>query len=164
MDHDAPVAERASQTARRPLSGPPFRVLSRDERLLAALVTLTLIGVAGIAWWLEPDPRGVGTHEQLGLRPCFLVAVCGVPCPFCGMTTAVTHAAHGNMAAAFRTQPAGALFALALVPALAVLVGATLAGRWPRALEFVPTSRWALAAGAVLLLAAWAYKIATFTP
>jgi hypothetical protein len=37
---------------------------------------------------LEPDPRGYGTHQQLGLTECSLRMLWGIPCPSCGGTTA----------------------------------------------------------------------------
>jgi hypothetical protein len=103
--------------------------------LLCCLVALSLA-----AFWLEADPRGVGTHEQLGLPPCgFVEMFDGVPCPSCGFTTTFTLAAHGRPLDAFANQPFGFLVflgALAAVPltALAVVKGISLfeaTERWP---------------------------------
>ena len=48
-----------------------------------------------------------------------------MPCPSCGMTTAVSNAAHGRLWTSFRTQPAGATIAvLTSVVAAAATVGA----------------------------------------
>ncbi len=66
---------------------------------------------------LEPDPRGFGTHEQLGFEPCEMLQSTGVPCPACGITTAVTLAAQGDVWLALRTQPMGPLLVI-LVPVL----------------------------------------------
>jgi len=74
-----------------------------------ALGALALLGVAAA---LQPNPRGLGTHEQLGLRACGFHERTGYPCPTCGMTTAFAYAARGRLVEAFVVQPAGALLAL----------------------------------------------------
>ena len=80
---------------------------------LAALVVLAVsLAPLLVAAGLDADPRGMGTHTQLGLAPCGFDVATGLPCATCGMTTAFTHAAHGHLVAAFAGQPAGALLAL----------------------------------------------------
>ena len=74
---------------------------------LGGLVVLVLLGL-----FVEPDPRGHGTHESFGLAPCLFVELWDLPCPGCGVTTSLTHAAHGHPLASFLAQPLG--FALAL--------------------------------------------------
>ena len=44
--------------------------LSKATRQTMAVSTLILIAVLAIARWLEPDPKGFGTHMQLGLPAC----------------------------------------------------------------------------------------------
>ena len=85
-----------------------------------ALLFLGAAGVLVVAASLEPDPSGLGTHEQLGLPRCGFRMAMGLPCVSCGMTTAFAHAANGNLSKAFFTQPMGAM--LAVVDAIAVLV------------------------------------------
>ncbi len=82
--------------------------------LLAAL-TLVVLGL-----WITPDPRGFGTHEQLGMPPCHFLAWTGIPCPGCGVTTSVALAVHGEFAASFWNQPFGLVTAL-LVPIAAAI-------------------------------------------
>ncbi len=74
--------------------------------------------LVGLATWLRPDERGMGTHEQLGLAPCSLVQYGGIPCPTCGMTTAFANTVKGRWLAAVMAQPFG--FAAALVSILCV--------------------------------------------
>tara|TARA_Y100001933_G_scaffold242475_1_gene270222 strand:+ start:42635 stop:43123 length:489 start_codon:yes stop_codon:yes gene_type:complete len=91
---------------------------NRSTKLLSRLLSLTVLcaclPVIGIAVWLAPDSSGMGTHMQLGLRPCSYLEATGIPCATCGMTTAFSHAAHGNLIQSFIAQPAGMLFCLLL--------------------------------------------------
>lgn len=82
-----------------------------------------LAAVLGVARWLEPDPRGLGTHEQLGLPPCLFLRVTGKPCMSCGMTTAFAWVTRGRLDHAVQTHLGGAALAvlsLALVPWMAL--------------------------------------------
>jgi len=122
---------------------------------LAAPIVLIVLGLV-----LEPDARGWGTHEQLGFRPCYPMTHWNVPCPGCGVTTAVVLTLRGRIGVALATQPLGPLLVLAslALAGWAVILhrrGQDLAAellrwRWRRA---------ATAAGAVLVLA-WLYKAA----
>lgn len=127
--------------------------------LLGCLFALSLA-----TFYLSPDTRGIGTHEQLGLPPCgFVKAFDGAPCPSCGYTTTFTLAAHGRPIDAFTNQPFGFLvFILTLIAvpftALSLFRGVSLFGiteRWPWVRIFV---------GLVALwLAAWGYKWVALT-
>jgi len=97
---------------------------SAEHYVLLALSPLGPLGLAFLGWWLQPDPRGYGTHEALGLAPCLPMKLWGVPCPGCGVTTAATLAAHGQVWASFKTQPFGLLL---VVGALAFALWAPLA-------------------------------------
>jgi hypothetical protein len=71
---------------------------------------------------LEPDPRGFGTHTQLGLRPCAFLTVTGRLCPTCGMTTAFAWFYRGRIDRSWQANPAGCVYALLTVPLIAWLV------------------------------------------
>src|SRR5215831_8338528 len=84
---------------------------------------LVVIGLAAalllIARLLRPSAEGVGTHQQLGLPPCAFLHFTGIPCPACGLTTSVAHAAHLQFFQSIVTQPFGFivfLFALLSIP------------------------------------------------
>jgi hypothetical protein len=62
--------------------------------------------------------------------PCPLRTLTGVPCPFCGMTTATVAITHGNWAAAAAVNPL-AYLAAALVVGTAPFLVARAAGRAP---------------------------------
>lgn len=79
---------------------------------------------------LSPDPRGLGTHEQLGLPPCGLQFMFGTPCPSCGMTTAWTLFSHGQWLRSAQINLGGFLMALLAVPTCVSLLMASIQGRW----------------------------------
>ena len=74
--------------------------------------SLFLISGFALAFALEPDPRGYGTHQSLGLPPCTFRALFGIPCPSCGMTTSFSHLMHGNVSQAFRASASGVVLAV----------------------------------------------------
>ena len=94
---------------------------SWSARLLWLAATLASWPVIVLSFWLRPDPRGFGTHQQLGLPPCNFQEATGVPCPGCGLTTSFTNMAHGRVVDAFVAHLMGPpLFLITL----AVAVGA----------------------------------------
>ncbi len=106
--------------------------LSRTTRALLAAFALGLATMLVVARGLEPDPRGFGTHTQLGLWPCSFKAMTGRPCPTCGMTTSFAWFARADLAQAWRANPAGSLLAptlLALIPWL--LLASARGNPWP---------------------------------
>lgn len=89
-----------------------------DEAPVGSTTRVTLLGIAiflimgfGVARCLSPDPKGYGTHQQLGLPPCASQWLFGYPCPGCGMTTCFSHFVRGEFAQAARANVAGAVLA-----------------------------------------------------
>jgi len=72
--------------------------------VVVALPTLTVLAIAR---HLQPDPAGVGTHTQLGLGRCPVLALTGYPCPMCGMTTTFALMADLRPVDAALNQPFG---------------------------------------------------------
>ena len=87
--------------------------LSRGLLVVAAAV---LAGVLGLSRMLVPDPRGYGTHTQLGLKPCAFATLTGRLCPTCGMTTAYAWFVRGRIDRSWRANPAGCLLAVLSIP------------------------------------------------
>ncbi len=81
----------------------------RTEWLLHLFIVVGVAIFAGIALYLEPSQKGLGTHQQLGLPPCTLYHLTGRPCPSCGLTTSVSALFHGNLPLAWRANPLGFL-------------------------------------------------------
>ncbi|MCA8957027.1 MAG: DUF2752 domain-containing protein [Planctomycetes bacterium] len=132
------------------------------DRLLA---TATLLCALGFVWFLSgltPDPRGHGTHEQLGMERCGWVIHYGKPCPTCGVTTAATHLVQLHPWQALKTQPFGATLAgfglwLGGVAAWTLIRRRAFMDLVLR-LPFVSLLTW----GLLLLLGSWAYTYYTF--
>jgi len=133
---------------------------SREHGLVLLLALLAPLGLLAIGVALRPDPRGYGTHEQLGFRPCLPMRLWNVPCPGCGVTTAVALAMRGEARHSLRTQPFGLVtIAAALGGASWAVIGHVRGRDLYAELGRIRWKRW----GALLLtlgLLAWAYKLA----
>jgi len=93
--------------------------VGRWGRALLIAWSLAVLGGFVVAYRLEPDPRGFGTHQRLGLPPCTIRAVFGIPCPSCGMTTSFANMTKGRWQAAAEANVAGLILSFicaALVP------------------------------------------------
>jgi hypothetical protein len=101
--------------------------------------------------------------QQTGIGlPCPLRALTGVPCPMCGMTTAATGLAAGDLDAALAANPFVLVLA-GLTVCMAVLMAARAAGLAAPAAQW-PASRrrqayWAVT---VLLASSWAFQLHRF--
>lgn len=93
----------------------PDPVLGVPVRVLLGIWSVVLMGGFGVARWVNPDPRGFGTHTQLGLPDCAIQLVYSQPCPGCGMTTSFAQFVRGDFREAARANPAGLLLALVCV-------------------------------------------------
>lgn len=138
----------------RPQPGAP----TRPERLLYGAVVMASAALVLTGALLKPDPRGHGTHEQVGLPPCPLLRLTGFPCATCGFTTALAQMARFRWVDALGTHPfaclafAGAsLVLLRAIPCLAV-------GRCDGLVFRSLGSGWCWAACAAVYLGSWAYK------
>lgn len=153
---DAPPPPRPREVVSLGRRWPRALSFERAFWLVAAIAIWTVLG---LSVWLDPDPRGIGTHEQLGLPPCGFVQVFdGVPCPSCGFTTTYALAAHLRPVEALKNQPFG--FALFLLTVAAAPLSSWAAARGVSLFEV--TERWPwgriFVGFLALWLLAWAYK------
>jgi Protein of unknown function (DUF2752) len=138
---------------------PASQRLGGPIRALLVVSAAGLTGLLGLARVLEPDPRGYGTHAQLGLRPCTFLALTGHPCPTCGMTTSFAWLTRGRIDRAWSANPAGCLLAL-FTPALAAwLLWSAAAGRSVGARSLAGPLASVLAAAVVLGVAFWVIRL-----
>ena len=93
-----------------------FTIQDRTWYLVIAGLSSALLLIARL---LRPSANGFGTHRQLGLPPCAFLHFTGIPCPGCGLTTSVAHAARLHFYESVITQPFGLvvfIFAVLSVP------------------------------------------------
>ena len=90
-----------------PMSEPPNKFGTPYD------IFMIIIGAALIVpFLLDPDTATAGTtlsglHTRLHLPPCLFLAITGLPCPFCGLTTSFTLLTHGTLGRAFLANPSG---------------------------------------------------------
>ena len=120
------------------------------------------LGLAGLA------AAGAAVAYQAALGgeglwlPCPLRTLTGIPCPLCGMTTAATGLASGDLGAALAANP----FVLVLAGftvAMAVLMAARVLGRLaPPAQSAESRRRQGYWVAGVLAAASWAFQLHRF--
>jgi hypothetical protein len=94
-------------------TSPVPQKLSPAPRLGAAIIAIACVSVLAVATTITPSPAGFGTHTDMGFPACNFLAVTGLPCPSCGMTTSFAWFVRGNVLASLYVQPAGTLLAAA---------------------------------------------------
>jgi len=127
----------------------PHQKLTTAERIRAVLGTVGIPAILGIALWLTPDPRGFGTHQQLGMPACTFHSLFGLNCPHCGVTTSFCLFVRGQWDQSCRTNPAGFILAAGLVLIWPWLLVVSVTGLWlglqkPGKLFLLSTAGWLL--------------------
>jgi hypothetical protein len=132
-----------------------------EVRLWCSIIFAMCFAMMGLARYLNPDPSGVGTHQQLGLPPCGWEATLHLPCPTCGCTTAVSFFAHAHPLKSLLTQPFGFTVALLATVLLPLTFWGMITGRWKGPSTFTLGWYWPWwTYGSIgLLAAAWVYKL-----
>ena len=102
------------------------------RRAVLALGALAVATPLAVAITLTPNPKGHGTHEQLGFPPCTTTVVLGIRCPACGMTTSWAHLLRGQGVGAIQANATGALACVAAILTMLTLTWAAIGGAWPR--------------------------------
>jgi len=140
-------------------------------RTLSRLVSVPLAvgsgAVLAAARWVQPAAEGHGTHLQLGLRPCSVLAWTGYPCPMCGATTTFALMADLRPFDAIANQPfAAVLFLLCLgVFGLSAAEIAVPRDRWQRLFAALEPHEGGAAGGFLLAMAlGWAWKLSQMAP
>ena len=133
---------------------------ARIQRALWWSIGLGSTAVLLASFLVEPDPRGYGTHTQLGLPPCGFQMLTGSPCPGCGLTTAFAHGIRGEWVLAFQANPLGlALFLIVCASVPLAAVAATRGWSVDAVVSRFSLNRWALAiAGCAVVL--WVARVA----
>ena len=81
-------------------------------RILPFLLFSSSFTILFIAYSLEADHSGIGTHQQLGLEPCGFLTRVKIPCMMCGMTTSFSLYMHARILDGIANQPFSALLFL----------------------------------------------------
>ena len=135
------------------------RPLGWRMRGLLLVVAAGFAGLLGLARTLVPDPRGFGTHIQLGLRPCSFATMTGRLCPTCGMTTAFAWFVRGRVDRSWRANPAGCLLAVLSAPLMAWLVASAVRGEPVGFRSFSGPMMGLLTAVVVFSVASWLVRL-----
>jgi|GEM_PF-3243744 len=121
-------------------------------RKLCAMAFLAGTLVLILAALLKPDPRGYGTHQQLGLPPCITSMMLGVKrCPGCGLTTGFAHLVRGQITSAWASNPMSLLFFSAML----ICMGCALHGMVTGTERMLPLFVGCIAACGLTTLIAW---------
>jgi hypothetical protein len=133
---------------------------TRKDRIRYSAAAGSAAALLFIARLLRPSADGFGTHRQLGLPPCAFLHFTGIPCPSCGLTTSVAHAARLHFYESVITQPFG--FVVFLIAILSIPLSIYFIYRrvpWPK-LANLRGRKFAACLMIILFLLSWLYKIA----
>ena len=133
--------------------------VGRAGRVLLVAWSLFLLAGFSLAFQLEPDPRGFGTHQALGLPPCSFQAVFDMPCPSCGMTTRFANFTRGRLAAAAQANVAGLVLAIACAVQIPWCWISTYTGRFWKVSRPVETLLAFVVVIGVLALGQWVVRV-----
>jgi hypothetical protein len=131
----APIAVTGVRTGAHHLARPVGRQLDRLPRVILRVLGVGLVAALVGAVHLSRRPATF----------CTLRALTGIPCPFCGGTTAVADLGHAHIGAALRASPLAVALAVGLP-----FVGAAAPPRWWARRELRVTAVLAVLAGAEL--------------
>jgi len=122
-------------------------------------ILLAGIAVLLTAFFLTPDPRGMGTHEHLFLPPCFFHWLTQIPCPSCGLTTSFAYLAKGQWSQGFHIHPLGPPLFLVFLSVIGLALMGLLSGRplW-RWLDR-PSSIWLVSLVLLVWLTTWGIRV-----
>ena len=104
--------------------------MAGHQRLLLLAAGGGLLLLLVVAAWLTPDPRGLGTHQRLGLPPCSFLQLTGWRCPSCGMTTSWSYLVRGQIGSSLRANAGGMLLGLICLVMVPWSLISGLRGRW----------------------------------
>jgi hypothetical protein len=135
-----------------------FPRLSAGKRLAA--VAVVLIAPLVVAGLLKPDPRGFGTHQELGLPPCTVYVLFGHRCPTCGSTTAWASVVRGRCQQALAANVGGTLMAVLDLITVPWLLFSAFWGRWIFWTPNGNTIAWIMVALTVVTLIDWGVRLA----
>lgn len=137
------------------------------SRLISVPLALGSGGVLAAARWVDPSPQGHGTHLQLGLRPCSVLAWTGYPCPMCGATTSFALWADLRPLDAFLNQPFAALLFVLCLALLGISTAEIVAPRrrWQRLVAWIePYEGWAAGGFLLAMALGWGWKVLEMNP
>jgi Protein of unknown function (DUF2752) len=133
--------------------------ISTSGRWLLFGWSLFLLGGFLLSSRLQPDPRGFGTHEGLGLPPCTFRLLAGLPCPSCGMTTSFANFVRGEWTRALHANAGGVFLALVCVMQIPWCASSAFRGRLLGVAQPTTALAWLLAAILAVCGANWIFQL-----
>ena len=137
----------------------PVARLRRVERVLLVVGACGLLLGFGLAARLEPDVRGYGTHQQMGLPPCSFRLLLNLPCPSCGGTTCFALFVRGRWWQAMSANAATFVLACVCAGLIPWSLGSAVHGRLWGIRRFAPSLSLLLIALSAVALVNWIVRL-----
>ena len=104
--------------------------MTAPTRWAAVGASVALLAVLSAAACLQPDPRGFGTHQRLGMPACAVQRLVGWRCPSCGMTTSWSHLTRGELVKSLQANSAGTMLGVLAGALMPWLLVSGIRGKW----------------------------------
>lgn len=147
------------QTSQQPNKTELFSRASFHQRITAVVVFLVIATMFGFSWLAATGKFDIGYW----LGPCGFKQRYGLPCPTCGMTTAVLTFSQSRILEAFYIQPAAALICCVLIVIAFLALLTAVFGVYFMALKRLYDAikiKYIIVALIIVITAAWAVTLA----
>ncbi len=128
-------------------------------RLRATIVLIGVVGLLGVAVYLDPARLEKVNSGYPFLKPCGFLHSTGYPCPTCFMTRSFVYMMHGRIFHSFLIQPFGAFLCLLVIYLGYGAVKVLITGRAWQPIWSGISRKWIITGLIIAFFGAWIFRL-----